>query len=168
MPPLVIMGVSGCGKTTVARTLAERIDGGVFADADDLHPQANVAKMRAGIPLTDADRASWLDTVGRAMHATTVRGGTAVMACSALKRAYRARILAQEPAALFVLLDVDRPELERRMRSRRGHFMPASLLDSQLATLEPLGPDEPGVTIPIVGPATDVVERVLAQLAARR
>ena len=90
------------------------------------------------------------------------------MACSALKHAYRLRILAEEPGALFVLLDVARPELERRMRERRGHFMPASLLDSQLATLEPLTPDEPGITVHVTNPGDDVVETVLARILTTR
>lgn len=165
--PLVIMGVSGSGKTTVAEALAARIPGGVALDADDLHSAANRAKMHAGHALTDLDRAPWLTEVGRRMAAVTRAGGVPVMACSALKHAYRLRILAEEPEALFVLLDVARPELERRMRERTGHFMPASLLDSQLATLERLTPEEPGVTIDVHTPADDVVARVLAAVAAR-
>lgn len=167
VPPLVIMGVSGSGKSTVAEALAARV-GGVYIDGDDLHPPANVAKMHAGVPLNDLDRAPWLDAVGRAMGDVTRAGGTPVMACSALKRAYRLRILAGEPAAVFVLLDVQRPELERRMHTRRGHFMPASLLNSQLATLEPLGLDEPGVTIRVATPADDMVEAVLAEVLTAR
>jgi len=166
-PPLVIMGVSGSGKTTVAQALAARIDGGVALDADDLHSAANVAKMHAGQPLTDLDRAPWLAAVGRAMADVTRAGGVPVMACSALRRAYRLQILAEEPAALFVLLDVDRAELERRMHSRQGHFMPASLLDSQLATLERLGPDEPGVTVLVSNPV-DVVDTILAKVLTVR
>lgn len=165
LPPLVIMGVSGSGKTTVAEAVAARIDGGEFLDADDLHPASNVAKMAAGIPLDDVDRAPWLDAVGRAMRNATADGRTPVMACSALKRIYRTRILAVEPEARFVLLDVPTEELERRMHARRGHFMPVSLLQSQLATLEPLTGGEPGVTIPVRGPAPDVVEQVLARVS---
>lgn len=167
-PPLVIMGVSGSGKTTVAQELARRIDGAVFIDADDLHPAANVEKMRNGIALTDVDRAPWLDAVGRAMRDATRAGSTPVMACSALKRAYRERILAEEPEAFFVLLDVDRAELERRLKARKHHYMPASLLDSQLATLERLQPGEPGVIVPITGPAGDVEDTVLAKVLEAR
>jgi gluconokinase len=167
-PPLVIMGVSGSGKTTVAEALAARIDGGVAIDADALHSVENVAKMHAGHPLTDLDRAPWLTSVGRAMADVTRAGGVPVMACSALKRAYRLRILAEEPGALFVLLDVALPELERRVHARKGHYMPPSLLDSQLVTLEPLGPDEPGITIPVTGPADDVVDTVLARVVTTR
>lgn len=167
-PPLVIMGVSGSGKSTVAEAVAARIDGGVYLDADDLHPQANVTKMAAGHPLTDADRAPWLDAVGRAMAEVTRSGGTPVTACSALKRAYRLRILAGEPEARFVLLDVSRDELERRMRERKGHFMPASLLTSQLATLEPLAADERGITVPFTDPSADVAGEVLSRIVPAR
>jgi gluconokinase len=167
-PPLVIMGVSGSGKSTVSAALAARIDGAVALDADDLHSEANKAKMHAGIPLTDVDRAPWLTGVGRAMGDVTRAGGIPVMACSALKRAYRIRILAEEPAALFVLLDVDPLELERRTRQRQGHFMPASLLRSQLATLEPLTPDEPGITVHVTNPSDDVVETLLARILTTR
>jgi gluconokinase len=166
-PPLVIMGVSGSGKSTVAAGVAARIDGAVYIDGDDLHPAPNVAKMAAGHPLDDLDRAPWLDAVGRAMAEAVRAGTTPVMACSALKRAYRQRILAQEPAAVFVLLEVEREELERRMRLRKGHFMPASLLDSQLATIEPLASDEPGITIAVRTGTADVVEAVLQRVAMR-
>jgi gluconokinase len=168
LPPIVVMGVSGSGKTTVGQELAARIDGGVFLDADDLHPAANVAKMRAGIALDDLDRAPWLTTVGDAMRKVVADGGTPVVACSALKHSYRQRIRAEEPAAFFVLLDVPRPELERRMHARKGHFMPVSLLNSQLATLEPLGIEESGVAIQVEGPGVRVVERVLAAVVQRR
>jgi len=168
LPPLVVMGVSGSGKTTVGQGIAERVDGAVFIDADDLHPASNVEKMRSGLALTDADRAPWLDAVGRAMREATRAGSTPVVACSALRRAYRTRILAAEPAAFFVLLDVDHDELDRRLRARRHHYMPASLLDSQLATLERLGPDEPGVAVPVDGPASDVVDAVLGRVLDRR
>ena len=168
LPPIVVMGVSGSGKTTVAQQLAARVDGAEFLDADDFHPAANVTKMHAGRALTDIDRAPWLDAVGRAMGAVSGRGATPVMACSALKRGYRTRILAQEPNAFFVLLDVARPELTRRMHARRGHYMPESLLGSQLATLEALGPDEPGLALPVTGPREQVVTRLLAGIVARR
>ena len=136
------MGVSGAGKSTVGAALAERI-GARFVDADHLHPAANVEKMSAGIPLIDDDRWPWLDVVGRAI-AEAPDG--IVMACSALRRSYRDAIRAQAPGAVFVLLSVDRGTLEYRM-SHRDHFMPTSLLDSQLVTLEPLAADEAGVTV---------------------
>ncbi len=168
LPPIVVMGVSGSGKTTVAQALAARISGGEFLDADDFHTAANKTKMHAGIALTDVDRAPWLTAVGRGMAEATARGRVPVMACSALKRGYRLRILAEEAGAFFVLLDVRREELARRMAQRHGHYMPASLLGSQLATLQPLEPDEPGFALPIAGPREAVVEAVLAGVVTRR
>lgn len=168
LPPLVIMGVSGSGKSTVAEALAARIDGGEYIDGDDLHPASNVAKMSAGRPLDDVDRAPWLDAVGRAMAASVAAGRTPVMACSALKRVYRRRILAQEPEAFFVLLDVRQEELVRRVHQRRGHFMPVSLLASQLATLQPLTAGEPGTTVQVIGPSGQVTERILSRVLGAR
>jgi len=145
LPPLiVVMGVSGSGKSTVGRLIAERLDI-AFADADDLHPAANVEKMAAGIPLTDDDRAPWLALVGCTL-AQSDRVGV-VVACSALKRVYRDLIRDSAPRAIFAELQA-RPEVLRaRMAVREGHFMPASLLESQLATLEPLQQDEPGLRV---------------------
>lgn len=136
-PSLVLMGVSAAGKTVVGRDAAARA-GVVFLDADDLHPAANVAKMAAGHPLDDADRAPWLDAVGEALRDHR----PCIMACSALKRSYRARLRELAPGTLFALLDVPRPVLEQRLSTREGHYMPASLLDSQLATLESPAPGE--------------------------
>lgn len=136
-PSLVLMGVSAAGKTVVGRDAAARA-GVVFLDADDLHPAANVAKMAAGHPLDDADRAPWLDAVGEALRDHR----PCIMACSALKRSYRARLRELAPGTLFALLDVPRPVLEQRLSTRQGHYMPASLLDSQLATLESPAPGE--------------------------
>jgi gluconokinase len=136
------MGPSGSGKSAVGEALAHAL-GVPFADADELHPESNRAKMAAGTPLTDADRMPWLDLVAQRLAASS---DGLVVACSALARRYRDRILAGAPDATFVELRVSRAELERRMTVRE-HFMPPSLLDSQLATWEPLRPDEPGVTI---------------------
>jgi gluconokinase len=143
-PLIVVMGVSGSGKTTVGKALAAEL-GVPFMDADDLHPAANVAKMAAGHPLTDDDRWPWLARVGRELAEAKNTG--LVIACSALKRAYRAAILSAEPRARFVDLEGSRDLLASRMAHREGHFMPLSLLDSQLATLEPLAATEPGVAV---------------------
>lgn len=137
---VIAMGVSGCGKSTVGRLLAQEL-GGEFLDGDDLHPAANVAKMAAGTPLDDADREPWLRAVGQAMAAAE---GTMVIGCSALKRAYRDIIREAAPDTAFVHLHGTRELLAERMAARPGHFMPVSLLDSQLATLEALQPDERG------------------------
>jgi gluconokinase len=138
------MGVSGSGKTTVGELLATRL-GVPFADADDLHSRANIALMAAGHPLTDEDRWPWLARVGAALSAAESTG--LVMACSTLKRSYRDAILAAEPRTRFVFLDGSRELLVDRLSHRHGHFMPPELLDSQLAALEPLESDEPGITV---------------------
>ena len=147
-PRVVVMGVSGCGKSTVGELLAQQL-GVPFVDGDGLHPAANVAKMSAGIPLTDEDRWPWLEAVGAAIAAEP---GGAVMACSALRRVYRDVIRRAAPGTVFVHLHGSRELLAARMAARPGHFMPPSLLDSQLATLEPLGPDEDGVVLDIAPP----------------
>ena len=152
---MVVMGVSGCGKSSVGEEIA-RLTAAHFVDGDDLHPAANKAKMGAGIPLDDEDRWPWLDKVG----ATLAAPEGAIVACSALKKIYRDRIRAVAPDTIFVHLDGSRDLLWERMSARQNHFMPVSLLDSQLAILEPLGADEKGVTLSI----TESVPR-LAQLA---
>ena len=129
----VIVGVSGSGKTAVGRALAERL-GLPFCDADDFHPPANVAKMSGGVPLEDADRVPWLRTLAGKIREWNAAGG-AVLACSALKEKYR-QLLRQGGAVTFVFLEVPKELLAQRLRQRKGHFMPASLLESQLASLE--------------------------------
>ncbi len=131
---VVLMGVCGCGKTTVGRAVADVL-GWRFFDADDFHPPASVAKMAAGTPLTDDDRWPWLDRLRDTLAATLARGEHAVLACSALKASYRAR-LAEAGDVRFVHLKGDRATFAARLALREGHYMPASLLDSQLATLE--------------------------------
>ncbi len=131
---VVLMGVCGCGKTSVGEALAQAM-GWPFLDADDFHPQANVAKMRAAIALTDDDRRPWLERLADEMAAINGRGAHAVLACSALRQAYRDR-LARAGDVRFVHLKGDRATIESRLVVRSGHYMPASLLDSQFATLE--------------------------------
>ena len=138
---VVVAGVSGSGKTTVGTLLAERL-GWTFADGDGFHPAASVARMRAGLPLTDADRDPWLAAIADWMDQQIAAGRSAVIACSALRRAYRARLLGGRPAARMVFLLISRDEGETRLTTRPGHFFPAALLDSQLETLEPPQPDE--------------------------
>ena len=159
---LVVAGVSGSGKSTIGALLASRL-GLPFADADDLHPASNVAKMAGGHALDDDDRWPWLAAVGRVLAESSSTG--LVMACSALTRRYREAILAVAPDARFVLLEGSHDLLERRMLARTDHFMPASLLDSQLATLEPLADDEPGVAVANVGAPTDVVDAIVLRLS---
>lgn len=151
------MGVSGSGKSTVGSALARRL-GVPFADADDLHPPENVAKMAAGHPLDDQDRLPWLEMVG-AWLAAHPDGG--VMSCSALKRAYRDQLRRHAPQARFLLLDGPQDVIARRQADRPGHFMPASLLRSQFATLEPLEPDEDGVVIDVDQGVDQIVQRFL-------
>lgn len=159
-PLIVVMGPSGSGKTAVGSALA--VDFAVdFVDADDLHPAANVAKMEAGIPLDDDDRMPWLDVVGAQLAASN----GLVVACSALARRYRDRIRRAAPEVRFVELLVSRDELDRRMRSRQ-HFMPPALLQSQLATLEHLDADEPGVAVENVGGILAVAARARVALDA--
>jgi carbohydrate kinase (thermoresistant glucokinase family) len=130
----LIMGVSGCGKTTVGKRLAEEI-GAVFLDADDFHPAANLAKMAAGQPLTDEDRQPWLAMIAEKIR--TLADSPFVLACSALRESYRQQLLAACPGMKIIHLHSSRELLLERLQKRQGHFMPASLLDSQLATLEP-------------------------------
>ena len=162
-PLVVVMGVSGSGKSTVGAELAEQL-GVPFVDGDDLHPAANVAKMASGIPLDDDDRWPWLANVGRTL--ASAAGSGMVVACSALKREYRAAILAEAPDAVFVELDGSRDLLQERIGARRDHFMPPTLLDSQLATLQSLTPDEPGIRVPIDGSPTQIASAAATRLAA--
>jgi gluconokinase len=143
---VIVAGVSGSGKTTVGALLAGRLGWG-FTDGDDLHPAANVAKMRAGIPLTDADRWPWLRAIGAWMDERIARGEDAVVACSALRQSYRDLLLDGRPAARMVFLAPDREVLARRLASRHGHFFPGQLLSSQFDALEPPAPDERVLTV---------------------
>lgn len=160
---IVVMGVAGTGKTTVGRLLAAAL-GVPYAEGDAFHPAANVARMSAGIPLDDADRWPWLDAVGAWMRERGAPGG-GVVAASCLKRAYRDRLRSAAPGgAVFVHLTGERALVEGRMAARTGHFMPASLLDSQFAVLEPLQADEPGIAVDVAGTPREITERALAAL----
>ncbi len=160
-PRIAVMGVSGSGKTTVGRRLATAL-GVAYADGDDLHPPANIAKMTAGIPLDDADRLPWLDAMGDWLSARGEHG--AVVSCSALKHEYRDRLRAAVPGLYFVALDVPRAELVRRMTTRTGHFMHVQLLDSQLAILQPLTAREYGRTVDGTRDVDSLVRDVLSGL----
>jgi gluconokinase len=151
------MGVSGAGKSTTGAALAKRF-GVPFLDADALHPPANVAKMAAGEPLDDDDRYPWLETVGEWLAGHP--GG--VVSCSALKRKYRDQLRAHCPRVQFLHLSGSAETIGRRLTARSGHFMPAALLGSQLATLEPLGADEPGVTVDVGHTVDAIIDIFLA------
>ena len=164
-PPLVVvMGVSGSGKTTVGAALAQRLRV-PFADADDFHPEANSAKMSAGIPLTDDDRGPWLATIASWLGEHATSGGVA--SCSALKRAYRDVLAAAAPQVFFVHLHGDPDVIAARVAGRPGHFMPAALVESQFATLEPLEPGEHGAVLDVDQPVDDLVGQSVILLNPR-
>jgi gluconokinase len=161
--PIVVMGVSGSGKSTVGAALAQRLRV-PFGDGDDLHPPANVAKMTAGQPLNDDDRYPWLEAIGEWL-ADHHDGG--VMSCSALKRTYRDQLRRHCAAVEFLHLSGSPEVIGKRQASRPGHFMPASLLQSQFATLEPLEPDEHGIAIDVDQNIDSIVDDYIALSATR-
>jgi gluconokinase len=161
----IVMGVSGSGKTTIALELKARL-GWEYAEGDDFHPPANVEKMRSGTPLTDEDRWPWLRSLAAWIGEHERAGRCVIVTCSALRRTYRDLLRDGHPSVWFVHVDVDREVLRDRLASRRGHYMPASLLDSQLATLEPLAPDEPGTVIPGDEAPALVLDHVLDAMRA--
>jgi gluconokinase len=159
----VVMGVSGCGKSSVASMLASRA-GGLFFDADDFHPPENKAKMAAAIPLTDEDRWPWLDALNRELKTQAAEGGRAVfLACSALRQVYRERLSAGLPELRFIYLQGSHELIRRRMQSRENHFMPTALLDSQFAILE-----EPAdaIVVSIEKPLPEIIDAIMQRLAA--
>jgi beta-N-acetylhexosaminidase len=163
-PPLIlVLGVSSSGKTTIGALIADELEV-PFVDADSLHPAANLIKMAAGRPLDDEDRWPWLARVGKELARADRSKTGLVMACSALKRSYRDAIRATAPTLLFVHLSGDREVLAQRAKSRSGHFMPTALLDSQLATLEELQPDEQGFVVDIAHPVAEVVADAVARV----
>jgi gluconokinase len=160
---VVVMGVSGSGKTTIARELVHRL-GWEYAEGDDFHPAANVEKMRTGTPLDDDDRWPWLRSLAAWIGERAASGTSVVVTCSALKRSYRDLLRQNNPSVWFAHVTVGADVIQSRLSERRGHYMPASLLTSQLAALEPLQQDEPGLAIPGDGSPADVVNRVLRRL----
>lgn len=160
---IVVMGVSGCGKTSVGRHLA-RLLGWPFLEGDEFHPPENIAKMSAGIPLRDEDRWGWLDSIGAQMSGRRAQGERVVVSCSALRRCYRDRLRAAGDL-LFIHLQGARDRIEARMALRSGHYMPVGLLDSQFATLEALEPDERFLVCDIGPPAQHIAERLISQVA---
>jgi gluconokinase len=160
---VVVMGVSGSGKTTIARELVRRL-GWEYAEGDDFHPASNVEKMRSGTPLEDDDRWPWLRSLAAWIRERAASGTSVVVTCSALKRSYRDLLRENNPSVWFAHVTVDADVIQNRLSERQGHYMPASLLGSQLATLEPLQQDEPGLAIPGDGSPADVVNRVLQRL----
>lgn len=164
---LVVMGVSGVGKTSVADAIVDR-SGWVFVEGDDLHPEANRAKMTAGTPLDDDDRWPWLRRIAAWIGEQEAAGRDAVLTCSALKRSYRDLLRDGHPSVLFVHLLAPRTLIQTRLDNRRGHYMPPALLGSQLETLEPLHPDEPGFAVDTDHSPSDVADDVLAHVTGSR
>jgi len=160
-PVLVVMGVSGSGKSTVAGILAGQL-GWDLAEGDDLHPEANVAKMAAGHPLTDEDRWPWLDTVAAWITEHTMAGIPGIITCSALKRVYRD--VMRGPDVVFVHLAGSKDQIGQRLASRLDHYMPPSLLESQIATLEPPGPDEKVLVVDVGRPPAQLAAEIIRRL----
>lgn len=160
---IIVMGVSGSGKTTVAKGIAEQM-GWEFAEGDDFHPEANVQKMASGTPLTDEDRWPWLRIIGDWIDEKERAGASAVITCSALRRVYRDLLCEGRPGVRFCHVEASEDLIAERLSHRTGHYMPPSLLPSQLATLEPLEPDEPGVVVSAKDTPEQVVQAALAAL----
>ncbi|WP_425065061.1 gluconokinase [Reyranella sp.] len=164
---VVVMGVSGSGKTTVASLLAERL-GCAFQDGDDLHPSENVEKMRSGTPLTDADRLPWLQAIARRIDFWRERGESGVVTCSALKKAYRRIILDGRGDVSVVYLKGERALIHDRLLARASHFMPVALLDSQFETLEEPSEDESPIVVDIGKEPSQLVDEIIFRLGVRR
>jgi carbohydrate kinase (thermoresistant glucokinase family) len=162
----VLMGVSGSGKTTVARGVARRL-GWQLLEGDSFHPPENVAKMHAGTPLTDEDRWPWLHAIAQQIDALRARGEPAVVACSALKRSYRDILIGSRKDVVLVYLQGSKQLIAGRLAARKGHFMPPALLDSQFATLEEPGDDEHPVVVSIAPPPDAIIDAVVRQLQER-
>jgi gluconokinase/shikimate kinase len=163
---LILMGVSGCGKSTVAAILASRL-GWPFEEGDALHPQANIEKMAAGHPLTDADRGPWLAKVADWADERLDAGENGLITCSALKRSYRDLINRRGSGLIFVFLAGSKETIAARLAARHGHFMRASLLDSQFADLEEPAADEPAIRVDIGPPAAEIAEQIMEAIGVR-
>ncbi len=166
MAVVVVMGVSGSGKTTIATMLADALHC-QFLEGDDLHPASNVEKMRNGTPLTDADRLPWLEKIAAKIDDWRLRGELGVLTCSALKRAYRNIIIGDRDDVTLVYLHGSRDLIHQRMAARHKHFMPLALLDSQFATLEEPGADEHPVIVDVGSNPREIVAGILRQFEAR-
>jgi gluconokinase len=164
---VVMMGVAGSGKTTIATRLADRL-GWAHQEGDALHPAENVEKMKGGTPLTDADRLPWLRRIAERIDDWRVRGEAGVVTCSALKRSYRDILIGDRPEVALIYLKGSPELIRRRLAERRGHFMPPALLDSQLATLQEPSADEHAVVVDISGTPDEIVAEIADQLRARR
>jgi carbohydrate kinase (thermoresistant glucokinase family) len=160
---IVVMGVSGSGKTTVAAMLAGAL-GAKFLEGDDLHPRSNVEKMRSGTPLTDADRLPWLQRIAAEIDGWRANGDKGVVTCSALKRAYRDIIVGDRPEVALVYLRGSRELIQHRMAARHEHFMPVGLLDSQFATLQEPADAERPVVVDVEGGPSEIVTRIVERL----
>ncbi len=163
---VIVAGVAGSGKTTVGKELAGRL-GWAFADADSFHPAANIAKMRAGVPLTDADRAPWLAAIGSWMDRSIAAGQSAVVTCSALKRAYRDALLCGRDQVAMAFLDIGEAQDEQRVTARQGHFFSGRLVASQFAELERPAPDERVHLISVGRPAEQVADEIIDVLGLK-
>lgn len=163
MTAVVVMGVSGSGKTTIAEEIARR-EGWELLEGDDFHPPANIEKMKSGVPLTDDDRWPWLRAIAAAIDERRKRSESVVVACSALKRAYRDILVDGHDDVVVVYLQGSSTLIAERIAARKHHFMPAKLLESQFAALEEPGPDERSIIVSVAPPPAEIVDTIMNRL----